>query len=579
MKILGISCFYHDAAAAIVIDGQLLAASSEERFSRKKHDPEIPSGAVKYCLNRAGIEVNNLDYIVFYDKPFLKFDRILTGYMATPFISYRPFLEAIPIWLRRKLWTEYTIRKELNFEGEMLFLPHHLSHAAGTFYSSPFDKAAILTIDGVGEWANASYGIGNNNSVKLIREMHYPHSVGLLYSAITYYLGFRVNSAEYKIMGLAPYGEPKYADLIENNLVTIHDDGSIHLNMKYFTFHHGMTMTGKKIEKLFGQPRRQPETKLSSYHNDVAASIQKVTEKIILRMARHVKNETGMENLCMAGGVALNCTANGLLLRENLFNNIYIQPASGDAGGAVGAALYVHHKLTGDNKRMQPFFNLGPEYSDDEIFRFLNKHSIPYIKNDKISPAKLAADEIAQGKIVGIFQGPGEFGPRALGFRSILADPRDNRMKEKINAAVKYREPFRPFAPAVMIEHAREYFECDENAYPFMLFNFKVHKDKREILPAVTHVDNSSRIQTVSPKDNPVFHSILREFKDLTGVPVVLNTSFNLRGHPIVNTPEDAFATFCSGGIDILLLGSYIINKKAITEELNNKFRFEKADD
>lgn len=579
MKILGISCFYHDAAAAIVIDGKLLAASNEERFSRKKHDPEIPKGAVKYCLNRAGIEINDLDYIVFYDKPFLKFDRILTGYMGNPFISYRPFLQAIPLWLRKKLWTEYKISKELEYEGEMLFLPHHLSHAAGTFYSSPFDKAAILTIDGVGEWANASYGIGNNNSVKLMGEMHYPHSVGLLYSAITYYLGFRVNSAEYKIMGLAPYGKPRYAELIENNLVTIHNDGSIHLNMKYFNFHHGMTMTGKRMEKLFGQPRRTPETDLVSFHNDVAASIQKVTEKIVLRMAHHVKNETGMENLCMAGGVALNCTANGLLLREKLFKNIYIQPASGDAGGAVGAALYVYHKLSGNNKKKQGFFDLGPVYSDDEIKSFLELHNIPYKTGNMNELSGAVAKEVADGKIVGIYQGAAEYGPRALGFRSILADPRDNQMKEKINAAVKYREKFRPFAPAVMIEHAQDYFECDSDEYPFMLFNFKVHREKREIIPAVTHVDNSSRIQTVSKNDNPVFYDIISEFNNITGVAVVLNTSFNLRGHPIVNTPEDAFATFCSGGIDILLLGNYIIKKDVITEELNNKFRFEKADD
>ncbi len=577
MKILGISCFYHDSAAAIVIDGNLLAASNEERFSRKKHDPEVPVGAVNYCLDRAGIEINDLDYIAFYDKPFLKFDRILTGYMATPFISYCPFLQAIPLWLRKKIWTEYIIGKELDYNGEMLFLPHHLSHAAGTFYSSPFDKAAILTIDGVGEWANASFGIGNNNSVKLLGEMHYPHSVGLLYSAITYYLGFRVNSAEYKIMGLAPYGKPKYVDLIEDNLVTIHDDGSIHLNMKYFNFHYGMTMTGKKMEDLFGQPRRTPETELASFHNDIAASIQKVTEKIVLRMAHHVKKETGMDNLCMAGGVALNCTANGHLLREKLFKNIYIQPASGDAGGAVGAALYAHHKTTGDKKKNQGFFDLGPVYSDDEIYKFLKTYNIPYIKED--NPAKLIAREVADGKIVGIYQGAAEYGPRALGFRSILADPRDNQMKEKINAAVKYREKFRPFAPAVMIEHAQVYFECDGDEYPFMLFNFMVHEDKRDIIPAVTHIDNSSRIQTVSKKDNSVFHDILDEFKNLTGVALVLNTSFNLRGHPIVNTPEDAFATFCSGGIDILLLGGYIVDKNAITEELNNKFRFEKADD
>ncbi|MBU8932503.1 MAG: carbamoyltransferase [candidate division Zixibacteria bacterium] len=578
MRILGISCFYHDAAAAIVCDGVLQAASSEERISRKKHDPELPVGAVRYCLKRTGLEINDLDHVVFYDKPLLKFERILTGYMANPFRSYKAFLAALPIWLRRKLWVDYVIHKELGYDGEALFLPHHLSHAAGAFYCSPFEQAAILTIDGVGEWANASYGVGDNNRVRLIDEMHYPHSVGLIYSAMTYYLGFRVNSAEYKIMGLAPYGTPRYADLIEEKLVTIHDDGSIHLNLDYFTYCHGLTMTGPAMEKLFGQPRRNPESDLQPFHNDVAASIQKVTEKIVLRMARHVREKTGMNNLCMAGGVALNCRANGLLLREQIFDNIYIQPAAGDSGGAVGAALYTHYQCTKDNKRPQPFWNLGPVYDDDEIGNFLDRENIPHEAGDVGQLATRAAKAVADGKIVAIFQGAAEFGPRALGFRSIVADPRDNTMKEKINAAVKYREPFRPFAPAVMAEHAADYFDCQGES-PFMLFNFNVHSDKRATIPAVTHVDNSSRIQTVSAEDNPIFHRLIDEFRKLTGVAVVLNTSFNLRGHPIVNTPEDAFATFCSGGIDFVLLGGYIVDKRMVSGALLRKFKFEKSDD
>ncbi len=578
MNILGISCFYHDAAAALVVDGTLIAAAGEERFSRIKHDPEFPVHAITFCLQKAGISVEDLDYVVFYDKPFTKFDRILIGYMASPFRSYRPFLQALPIWLRRKLWTDHIIHKELDYHGEVLFLPHHLSHAAGTYYSSPFENAAILTIDGVGEWANASYGIGENNRVRLLSEMHYPHSVGLFYSAMTYYLGFRVNSAEYKVMGLAPYGTPRYADVIEDTLVKIHPDGSIHLNMKYFTFHHGLTMTGHAMEQLFGKPRRTPESELEPFHEDMAASVQAVTEKIVLRMARHVRKETGMANLCLSGGVALNCKANGLLLKEGIFDSLYVQPASGDAGGAVGAALYVHYKLTGENKKEQPFFGIGPEYDDNTIKQFLDREQIPYTDSDSRSTLEYLARTISEGNIVGIFQGAAEFGPRALGFRSILADPRDNRMKEKINAAVKYREPFRPFAPAVLWEDAGEYFDCDVPS-PYMLFNFTVHEDKRNIIPAVTHVDNSSRIQTVARTDNPFFYDLLVEFKKQTGISVLLNTSFNLRGHPIVNTPEEAFATFCSGGIDILLLGKYIINKKDVPEKLLHRFVFEQTAD
>ncbi|MDH3937206.1 MAG: hypothetical protein OEV68_07720, partial [candidate division Zixibacteria bacterium] len=438
MRILGISCFYHDSAAALVIDGKLVAAVAEERISRIKHDQELPVQAVTFCLEKTGLKINDLDYIVFYDKPLTKFDRILTGYMAMPGRSYRAFLKAMPVWLRRKLWTDMVIHKDLGFDGEILYTSHHLSHAAGAFFSSPFERSAILTVDGVGEWANASYGIGENNRVRLLAEMHYPHSVGLLYSAITYYLGFQVNSAEYKVMGLAPYGRPRFAEVIENELVTIHDDGSIHLNMDYFAFHYGSTMTGRKLEALFGQPRRTPESALAPFHNDVAASIQAVLEKIVLRMARHVRKETGCEHLCMSGGVALNCKANGLLLKERIFDKIYVQPASGDSGGAIGAALYAHYKISGDDKQPQREFGIGPEFTDDEIGDFLNKNDIPFLDLELKARQERLAECIANGHIVAIYQGAMEFGPRALGFRSILADPRDDLMKEKINAAVKY---------------------------------------------------------------------------------------------------------------------------------------------
>ncbi len=578
MRILGISCFYHDAAAALVVDGKVVAAVPEERISRVKHDQELPVKAVQFCLEKASLRINDLDYVVFYDKPVTKFDRILTGYIATPGRSYRTFLKALPVWLRRKLWTDMVIHKELGFDGDILYTTHHLSHAAGAFFSSPFERSAILTIDGVGEWATASYGIGENNRVHLISEMHYPHSVGLLYSAITYYLGFQVNSAEYKVMGLAPYGTPRFAYMIEKELLTIHDDGSIHLNMDYFHFHYGATMTGRKLELLLGQPRRTPESALAPFHNDVAASIQAVVEKIVLKMARHVRKETGCERLCMAGGVALNCKANGLLLRESIFDEIYVQPDSGDSGGAIGAALYAHYKITGDDKQCHSEFGIGPEFSDSEIGDFLEKNDIAHIDLEPEERHKRLAEQIAAGSIVAIYQGAMEFGPRALGFRSILADPRDNLMKEKINAAVKYREKFRPFAPVVLEEYTSEYFECHQPS-PYMLFNYQVVEDKRSVIPAVTHVDGSSRIQTVTRNDNPIYYDIIEAFRQITGLPVLLNTSFNLRGHPIAHTPEQAFATFCSGGIDFLLMGRYLIDKQQLPAETVERFVFEKGSD
>lgn len=578
MKIIGISCFYHDAAAALVVDGDLIAAVSEERFTRKKHDPELPIMAVEYCLDRANCSIEDIDHIVFYDKPLTKFDRILTGCMATPFISCKPFLSAIPLWLRRKLWVDHLFHKELGFEGDTLFMPHHLSHAAGSYFCSPFDNAAILTIDGVGEWATASLGVARENEIEIIAQMNYPHSVGLFYSAFTHYLGFRVNSAEYKLMGLASYGQPQYTDLLKQQVIRIHDDGSIHLNLKMFEFHKGMTMTGRSLERLFGQPRRNENNPLEAFHHDLAASVQAITEEIVLKMARHARQITGQSNLCLSGGVALNCQANGKLLKENLFENIYIQPAAGDAGGAVGAALYAWHKLTGAQKKDQKFFGLGPSSTQEEVSRFLSANEIPRTEANPSTIAATVASELEKGKIVAIFRGAAEFGPRALGFRSILADPRDNSMKQRINEAVKYRESFRPFAPAVLAEKALEFFDCDSDS-PYMLFNFRVHENKRNMIPAVTHVDNSARVQTVRPQDNRFFHNLLTEFYQLTNIPVLLNTSFNLRGWPIVNSPGQAFQTFSSGGIDILVIENYVIYKAQLSRELLDRFTVKRISD
>ena len=575
MNIIGISCFYHDSAAALIKDGLLVSACSEERFTRIKQDSELPKHAVEFCLEKANLTIHDIDYITFYDKPFTKFDRILSGYMATPFVSYKAFIKALPVWLSRKLWTDSVIAKELEFEGQILYTPHHLSHASGTYYASPFDDSAILTIDGVGEWATASYGVGEQNKIQLLKEMHYPHSVGLLYSAFTYYLGFQVNSAEYKVMGLAPYGEPIYADRIEEKIVKIHEDGSIHLNLDYFNFHRGLTMTNEKFDNLFEHPRRNPESDTDRFAENIAASIQHVTEKIVLKMATHVREVTNKSKLCMSGGVALNCKANGLLLKQKIFDDIYVQPSSGDAGGAIGAALYTHYKLTDQPKRVQPFWGIGPEFTSHECKTFLETNQIPFIEKNQTESAKYIAQKIAEGNIVALYQGAMEFGPRALGFRSILADPRDNTMKEKINEAVKYREPFRPFAPVVLKEDVQEYFNCLKDS-PYMLFNFDVHKEKQNIIPAVTHIDGSSRIQTVDKNDNPYLYDILLAFKELTGISVLLNTSFNLRGHPIVHTPEDAFATFCSGGIDNLALQYYILDKKNIPKEIQKHFLFGK---
>jgi carbamoyltransferase len=564
MNILGISCFYHDSAAALVKDGLLAAAALEERFTGTKHDSDFPTNAVSSCLEKERLAIDDIDYVVFYDKPFTKFDRILNSYLQTVPVSYPAFRKAIPIWLRQKLWIPQIVRKELGFEGKLLFIEHHLSHAAGTYYCSPFERAAILTVDGVGEWATASIGKGMGNKIELREAMNFPHSVGLLYSAFTYFLGFQVNSAEYKVMGLAPYGEPIYADVIKKEIVRILDDGSIHLNLKYFEYHYGLRMTGEHFEKLFGRPPRTPESELTESDRNIAASIQAVTEEIIFKMARHARELTGESNLCLSGGVALNCAAAGKLLQSGIFDDVYVQPASSDAGGAVGAALYAYYAIADSAKRNdQPYFTLGPSFSEREIREFLEAENIPYTYLPDERLCLFAAERLTEGKIVALFHGPMEFGPRALGFRSILADPREGEMKAKINQAVKFREAFRPFAPVVTEENARQYFESG-NPSPYMLFNFEVKDTARAIIPAVTHKDNTARIQTVNGSGNPLLYDILKSFEGRTGVPVLLNTSLNLRGRPIVRTPEEAFATFVSSGIDVLILENFVIEKTNI---------------
>ena len=564
VNILGISAFYHDSAAALVKDGILTAAALEERFTGIKHDSEFPTNSAMFCLEKGNLGIDEIDYVVFYDKPLLKFDRILNSYLQTVPGSYPAFRKAMPVWLRRKLWLPQIIKKNLGFGGKTLFVEHHLSHAAGTYYCSPFEKAAILTVDGVGEWATASIGKGDGNEIELVRVMNYPHSVGLLYSAFTYFLGFQVNSAEYKVMGLAPYGKPIFADLIKDKIATIFVDGSIRLNLEYFDFHYGLAMIGASFEKLFGRKRRLPETELTDSDRDIAASVQAVTEEILLGMARHTLELTGQKNLCLSGGVALNCVAAGKLLQSRLFDNIYIQPASSDAGGAAGGALYAYYSLTDKSKiNIQSYFDLGPAYQTAEIQQFLAGIGVPFLKLAENDLPGYVAEAISKGKIIGLFHGPMEFGPRGLGFRSIMADPRDPEMKSKMNRSVKFREPFRPFAPVVLEEKAAIYFK-DVIPSPYMLFNFDVREEKRGIIPAVTHVDGTARIQTVSQSNNRLLHDILKEFEKITAIPVLLNTSFNLRGRPIVRTPQDAFATFISSGIDILVMENLIIDKSEL---------------
>ncbi len=564
MKILGISCYYHDAATCLLDGGRVIAAAQEERFTRKKHDWEFPARSVEYCLRQAGISIEQVDAVGFYDKPFVKFDRMLQTYIATYPKGWLSFLQAIPLWLKKKIWMSDLIRKELKFKGDIYFGEHHLSHAASSFYASNFDEAAIITADGVGEWTTTSIAEGIGLDVKMLEELHFPHSLGLLYSAFTYYLGFKVNSGEYKVMGLAPYGKPRFTDVIFNHLIDLKDDGSFKLNLKYFTFPHGLRMVGRRFEKLFGIKRRNPETELEAVHFDLAASVQKVTEEVMLLLAKRAYEITGKSKLCLSGGVALNCVANGRILREGSFKEVFIQPAAGDAGGAYGVASFLSHSIFKEPRVEgwnQAFW--GPEYTNDEIRILLNQEGAVYTEFKNGELIKEIAKRLADGKVVGWVEGRMEFGPRALGHRSILADPRDPKMKDTVNLKIKFRESFRPFAPAVLEEKCSEYFELNQKS-PFMLLVASVKNDKR-VIPSVTHVDGSARVQTVGRDSDPVFHGLIEEFYKLTGVPVLINTSFNVRGEPIVCNPEDAWLCFMRTKMDTLVINGFVLDKECQT--------------
>jgi carbamoyltransferase len=587
MNILGISCFYHDSAACLLRDGRIIAAAQEERFTRKKHDPRFPNHAAEYCLKEAGIKIANVDYVVFYDKPFLTFERLLMSYLTVAPKGLRSWLEAMPLWLGRKLYIPKVVHRETGYEGDVLYTEHHEAHAASAFYPSPFQKAAILTVDGVGEWATASYGFGEGKDLTLLKELHFPDSVGLLYSAFTYFTGFRVNSGEYKLMGLAPYGAPKYKDLIYSELVDVKDDGSIRLNLSYFDFLGGLRMTNRKCARLFGGPPRRPETQITQREMDIAASIQSVTEDIMIKMATHVHKETKQKNLCLAGGVALNCVANGRILREGPFENIWIQPAAGDAGGALGAALSVWHRYLGEERPspkgqdQQRGSYLGPSFSDEMVVSFLKSKGYPHQPLSPKERARVVAEQIAQGKIVGYMAGRMEFGPRALGARSILGDPRRADTQTVMNLKIKYRESFRPFAPSVLEERAAAYFDTEKPS-PYMLLVANVRQErrlpqpsgdgtpmlerlkvKRSDIPAVTHLDYSARLQTVNRNDKSDYHEVISEFEKLTGCAVIVNTSFNVRGEPIICTPQDAYRCFMRTEMDVLVIEDCILFKEA----------------
>jgi carbamoyltransferase len=565
MNILGISCFYHDSAAALIKDGFLVAAAQEERFTRKKHDQDFPTNAIHYCLQEGGIQAQGLDYIGFYDKPFTKFERLLTTYVATFPKSLPSFLKAMPVWLKEKLWIPQKMREELGEAGKLLFVEHHLSHAASAFFVSPFSEAAILTADGVGEWETTTTGMGNDKTLTLTESIHFPHSLGLLYSAFTYYLGFRVNSAEYKVMGLAPYGKPVFADLILRELVSLKDDGSFRLNMKYFSYDYGLKMTNSYFHSLFGVPPRTPESTLTQFHKNVAASIQYVTDEIMLRMTTDLHKKTGSNNLCLAGGVALNCVSNSKVLASSGFKQIFIQPAAGDAGGSVGAAFYIYNMLLKNERTYTWSHNfLGPEYSNEAIKQVLNQLNLEGERLSNDSLLKRTAQLIADQQVVGWFQGRMEFGPRSLGARSILADARNPENYSRVNLKIKFRESFRPFAPTVIIERMKDYFEFDQPS-PYMLFVAQVRADRRTI-PAVTHVDGSARLQTIARKDHELFYDLIIEFEKLTSCPVIINTSFNVRGEPIVCTPFDAIKCFLRTDMDYLILGNFVLDKRKIKE-------------
>ena len=612
MYILGLSAFYHDSAACLLKDGDIVAAAQEERFTRKKHDATFPHHAIEYCLKEAGISAEKITNVVFYEKPFVKFERLLETYLAFAPKGFKSFAKAMPLWIKDKLFQKSTLIKELentlgadiDWRKRLLFSEHHLSHAASAFYPSPFESAAVLTLDGVGEWTTTSLALGKGKDLKVIKEIHFPHSLGLLYSAFTYYTGFKVNSGEYKVMGLAPYGEPKYANLIKEKLIKVAEDGSFQLDMSYFDYATGLTMTNKKFDELFGGPPRTSETDLTQREMDLAASVQKVTEDIVVLIAKDIAKNTGEKNLCLAGGVALNCVANGVLLREKIFDNIWIQPAAGDAGGSLGAALsawHLHHKkkrnITVDRDAMKGAY-LGPNFSNEEIEAELNLCGAKFKKLSESDLIEQVASALVNEKAVGWMQGRMEFGPRALGGRSIIADPRSPVMQKQLNLKVKYRESFRPFAPSVLSEDVADWFELDIDS-PYMLLVADVQKDKRRTMkveekalfgidklnvprssiPAITHVDYSARIQTVHRNTNPRYHAVISKFKEKTGCPLVVNTSFNVRGEPIVCSPKDAFKCFMGTELDVLAVNNYLLLKdeqdKALREDYKGRYELD----
>lgn len=586
--ILGISAFYHDSAACLVADGKIIAAAQEERFTRKKHDQDFPINAINFCLKEAGIEGLDITHLAFYEKPWIKFERLLETYLTYAPQGIKSFMKAMPMWLKEKLWMGDLIKKELKFTGDLIYPEHHQSHAASAFYPSPFSESAILTIDGVGEWSTTSWGVGKENIIDLQAEIKFPHSLGLLYSAFTYYTGFKVNSGEYKVMGLAPYGEPKYIKQILDNLIDLKEDGSFRLNMEYFNYCQGLTMTSEKFHQLFGAKPRTPETKLGQREMDLARSVQEVTEIAMLKMARHIRKATGQKNLCLAGGVALNCVANGKILREKIFDRIWIQPAAGDAGGALGAALFAYHQVL-ENARsvtnikhdLQSGSYLGPAFNSSEIETYLKENNIPYHKYQNGQSIEQAAKAMADGKVIGWFNGRMEFGPRALGGRSIIGDPRKQDMQTTMNLKIKFRESFRPFAPSCLREVVSDYFELDSES-PYMLLvapvkeerRIKMNEDQENLfgidklnvprsdLPSITHVDYSARVQTVEKDVNPRYYKLIEKFKELTGCGVVINTSFNVRGEPIVCSPEDAYRCFMRTNMDVLVLEDIILLKE-----------------
>ena len=595
MYILGISAFYHDSAACLLKDGQIIAAAQEERFTRKKHDAGFPSNAIEYCLREGGVGASKIDSVVFYEKPFVKFERLLETYFAFVPRGFKSFVSAMPLWIKEKLFQKSRLIKELsltlgvsiNWSERLLFSEHHLSHAASAFYPSPFDDAAVLTIDGVGEWTTTSWAVGSGKELKIIKEMHFPHSLGLLYSAFTYYTGFKVNSGEYKVMGLAPYGTPIYAELIKEKLIHIAVDGSFQIDMTYFDYATGLTMTNKKFHTLFGGPPRSPETEVTQREMDLAASVQKVTEDVVLLIAKNIAQETGQKNLCLAGGVALNCVANGRLVQEKIFDHVWIQPAAGDAGGALGAALsawYLHfaqQRSSVSSRDGMLGSYLGPSFTDEEIETQLITSGATFHRYQVDECLEIVTDALAEEKAVGWMQGRMEFGPRSLGARSILADPRSPMMQKKLNLKVKYRESFRPFAPSVLREYVKEWFEYEGDS-PYMLLVADLTESKRRIItkeegdlfgiaklnvsrsevPAVTHVDYSARLQTVHPDTNPLYHALITKFHEKTGCPMLVNTSFNVRGEPIVCSPADAFKCFMGTDLDVLAIGSYVLFKE-----------------